>query len=490
MKVLREKRERGAILSPGLLQNFSLILGLFMVFCFPGREGVSSVRAAGLVAQDLDGDGDVDRTDFDLLQACLTGPNTPRDGSTICVLADTDQDGDVDQTDFGVLQVCYSGPGIPADPSCGGCALPRPDLLVTAGDEDIPSGASSSLMVHGSQAGASYQLRDDADNRNVGDPVTGNGGTINLPTGVMTQTTTFNVLAVNTLWGCSAELSATATITVSPYENRNKIGVHVVIGARNGYGPFIQNCAAAGKPVALVKCVDDYGAAWESKQHSPQTVTIGRQNTMNGHDLGNLGYLMADRTPHEAAQWVYDLVKPKWVQNPWIDIWEVCNEWDSDYTWQADFYIAMMDLVEPDGYRLALWSSSLGTPGEQHYPEVARTCLRAKSSGGHILALHEYAFFTTLMQDAPTSVVTRYRRLYNYLATHGAVVPLALTEVGQGGGYEFVGTELFVQDYGWYDSELRKDWYVIGCAAWTLGNWQNANFQNALPALTQYIVSH
>lgn len=472
------------------LHRLSLIFSLLSLFCFPGGAGVSPAQAAGLIAQDLDSDGDVDRTDFDLFHACLSGPDTAHDDSAICVLADTDQDGDVDQTDFGVLQLCYSGAGAPADPTCGGCALPRRDLLVTVGDEEIPSGASSNLIVAGAQIGASYQLRDNADDRNVGVPVAGNGNTIQLPTGVMTQTTTFNVLAVNTLWGCAVELSTTGAIRVRPHVDRNKIGVHVVIGPRNGYGPFIQNCANAGKPVALVKCVDDYGAAYESKIYSPQTVTIGRQNTMNGHDLGNLSYLMPTHTPSQAAQWVYNLVRPKWMQNPSIDIWEICNEWDSDYTWQADFYIAMMDLVEPDGYRLALWSSSLGTPAEQHYPEVARTCLRAKASGGHILALHEYAFFTTLMKDAPTSVVTRYRRLYDYLATQGAVIPLALTEVGQGGGYEFVGTELFVQDYGWYDSELRKDWYVIGCAAWTLGNWQNANFQNALPALTQYIIQH
>lgn len=446
--------------------------------------------AQALIAHDLDGDTDVDGRDFDSFQACYSGPNTAHDQSSVCVQADTDQDGDVDQTDFGVLQVCYSGPGIPASPNCGGCALPRRNLSVRAGNQDIPSGASSGVIVEGSQTGAVYQLRDDADDRNIGDPVAGSGAAVHLPTGALSRTTTFNVLATNAAWGCSAELQTKATITVSAVEDRNKIGVHVVIGARNGYGSFIQNCATAGRPVALVKCVDDYGAAWESKMFSPQTVTIGRQNTMNGHDLGNLSYLMSDHTPVEAAQWVYDLVKPKWAQNPWIDIWEVCNEWDSDYPWQADFYIAMMNLVEPDGYRLALWSSSLGTPGEQHYPDVARTCLRAKASGGHILALHEYAFFTTLMRDAPTSVVTRYRRLYAYLETQGAVVPLALTEVGQGGGYEFVGTDLFVQDYAWYDSELRKDWYVIGCAAWTLGNWQNANFQNALPALTQYIINH
>ncbi|NLE60898.1 MAG: hypothetical protein GX616_21345, partial [Planctomycetes bacterium] len=45
-------------------------------------------------------------------------------------------------------------------------------------------------------------------------------------------------------------------------------------------------------------------------------------------------------------------------------------------------------------------------------------------------------------------------------------------------------------DFGWYDSEMRKDYYVIGCTAWTLGNWSGANFQAALPSLANYIINH
>ncbi len=55
-----------------------------------------------------------------------------------------------------------------------------------------------------------------------------------------------------------------------------------------------------------------------------------------------------------------------------------------------------------------------------------------------------------------------------------------------------MGTSLFVQDFGWYDTQMRQDPYVIGCAAWTLGNWGDgsSNFQDALPSLASYIISH
>ena len=446
--------------------------------------------ANDLIAQDLNDDGRVNQSDWLLLQPCLLGSAIPHDGTPTCQAADVDQDGDVDLSDFGIYQRCMSGP-LPADPACGGCAMPEGDLPVGASSNEIPIGVSSDLVVDDTQVGANYQLRDDADDSLVGDPVAGTGGSIFLPTGPLSADTTFNVLAINALWACSVELLTTQTITVFPYEDNNKIGVHIVQGSRNGFGPFLADTAAAGKPVAVVKGVDDYAPCAEAKGYSTDTVTIGRQNTYGGFDLGNLGYRIPQGTAADAAQWFYNLVEPNIWRNhkTYVDYWELCNEWDSDYTFQADFYIAMMDLAGPDGYKLALWSSSVGTPHADEYPEVARTCLRAKS-GGHIMSLHEYAFFCQNMRDPCATMMLRYRDLYDYLATQNAVVPLALTEVGQGGGYDFVGTADFIADYAWYDTKMREDWYVLGCAAWTLGNWGNANFQNALPALADYIVAH
>lgn len=84
----------------------------------------------GCALNDLDCDGDVDVDDFNVLDACTSGPGIPY--STLpsgCLLTpdaeghiviDADEDGDVDQADFGAFQVCYSGEGIPADPTCPG----------------------------------------------------------------------------------------------------------------------------------------------------------------------------------------------------------------------------------------------------------------------------------------------------------------------------------------------------------------------------------
>jgi hypothetical protein len=69
------------------------------------------------VPADLDGDGDVDQSDFGLFQACLSGPGIPQiDPRCESMRLDTDTDVDID--DFGILQACMSGANVCPDPDC------------------------------------------------------------------------------------------------------------------------------------------------------------------------------------------------------------------------------------------------------------------------------------------------------------------------------------------------------------------------------------
>jgi len=93
----------------------------------------------------------------------------------------------------------------------------NPDISLVV-DSDVTGtlcvGGSAFITVANSEAGVSYQLRDDSNNSPIGTPVSGDGNKINLPTGVLSVTTTFNVLA--TSGACTpVELTATKTITVS-----------------------------------------------------------------------------------------------------------------------------------------------------------------------------------------------------------------------------------------------------------------------------------
>jgi len=76
------------------------------------------------------------------------------------------------------------------------------------------SGATN-IVLNNTENFIEYQLRNDADNSNIGAPVTGNASTIYLPTGTLNETTTFNILATNLQNGCSLELSDLFTITIN-----------------------------------------------------------------------------------------------------------------------------------------------------------------------------------------------------------------------------------------------------------------------------------
>lgn len=87
-------------------------------------DSVTAVTAASYDVHisgpgDLDGDRDVDQSDFGLFQICFSGYGLPQ-SDPACRDALLDADDDVDSADVQVFQTCYQGPNTPADPYCGG----------------------------------------------------------------------------------------------------------------------------------------------------------------------------------------------------------------------------------------------------------------------------------------------------------------------------------------------------------------------------------
>ncbi len=95
---------------------------------------------------------------------------------------------------------------------------PTLTLTTQAQNPTICAHTQTNVQVLSSQSGFTYQLRNNANNAPIGSPVSGTGGTINLPTGNLTATTTFNVFATSTLAPtfCSGQLNNLVTVTVSP----------------------------------------------------------------------------------------------------------------------------------------------------------------------------------------------------------------------------------------------------------------------------------
>ena len=151
----------------------------------------------------------------------------------------------------------------------------------------------------------------------------------------------------------------------------------------------------------------------------------------------------------------------------------------------------MMKRADEAGLKLVLYGFSAGNPPLDEAILAEMTpALRYAMAHGHYLSVHEYGGVAPLDPDTlqGSILALRYRQLYAALP-EDARPQLIVSEAGQSGGCCFIGTQAFIEDYAWYDAQLAEDDYVIGVAAWTLGNWGSANFQDALPALADYLIS-
>ena len=93
---------------------------------------------------------------------------------------------------------------------------PSLGLSITAQNNVVCSGNSTNIQVASTQNGYTYQLRNNSNNATIGSPVAGNGGTINLPTGNISSTTTYNVYVTGSApTNCAGQLSQTVTVTVT-----------------------------------------------------------------------------------------------------------------------------------------------------------------------------------------------------------------------------------------------------------------------------------
>jgi hypothetical protein len=110
----------GSFVHTGLDHNRTYYYAVFAHNGTPIYASGVTASARPALPGDLDGDGDVDQTDFGLFQACLVDSGQPY--PTDCASADLqgesngDGDGDVDQGDLTVFMTCLGGPSQP--PGC------------------------------------------------------------------------------------------------------------------------------------------------------------------------------------------------------------------------------------------------------------------------------------------------------------------------------------------------------------------------------------
>lgn len=268
-----------------------------------------------------------------------------------------------------------------------------------------------------------------------------------------------------------------------------KLGAHIVSGSRNGYGDF-----CAGKP-AVALSVDDGGALSEAKQKSGgYTLTIFRQTDV---------YLEAppDFNTHPnmvaLAQYWYPQLKAKWLQNPGNDYYTVTNEIGGNdeavlvrlVTYERE----IMRLANLDGLKVCVLNLAGGSPGDiEVWKRVCLPFVLEAWAGRNIYGRHAYGGGDLVNPDGSVIAGNPSRPFseLGYLRQAGAAGGIAITETGIDGGFGFSGIERFTKQLQGYEKLLRPYPEFIGACGWTLGNWSEASWQTALPAMAQYLIDN
>ncbi len=216
--------------------------------------------------------------------------------------------------------------------------------------------------------------------------------------------------------------------------------------------------------------------------------------------------------------------------NPAVDYWEGYNEpgvGSDTMAWYAAFEAERCRVMAQYGLKAAIGAFSTGVPEWEQFADFLPAIRAAKQYGG-ILTLHEY--------DAPTmdrsygsalpnqayyanrgSLTFRYRWWYeDFLKPQGLVIPLVISEAGVDGlvhnrpgpedargWYDFrsywrdngLGDDSvkeYLRQLSWYDAEMQKDAYVIGCTVFTAGpmndDWESYDITPILRHIATYII--
>ena len=267
----------------------------------------------------------------------------------------------------------------------------------------------------------------------------------------------------------------------------NKSGLHIVVqGSHNGYEDYLRRCADAGRPVGLIKVMKDGGAAGLAKEVSPKTYTVWRWFGGRDHEddtpAGNWQWAAAD-SKKTALKWMSYLYGMWELDRQWVDFYEFLNEPDPADQYgierAAELVQYCMEDAEAHGFKTAIWSFTSGLPrtptiNPTDFPQAENILYTLKwaAEHGHVLAVHDGSvnegrrLFRQAYED---KTALRYRYVKALMNQKGWPMPyVVITEAYQPGGYRKPDWA----DWKWYLTELGRDRYVLGCAWFTLGDYE------------------
>ncbi|MFN8485602.1 MAG: hypothetical protein U0768_21375 [Anaerolineae bacterium] len=299
----------------------------------------------------------------------------------------------------------------------------------------------------------------------------------------------------------------------------SKLGLHVIRNNSQDIMEFVR----VSKP-RVVKGVDDLQWLKEVKQVNPSIITIGRINVADQKMEGDPAQRARDMVNAQLQQYQYD--------RDGVDYWEGWNEpapkTHEEMQWYAAFEAERVRALAELGLKAAVGQFPTGVPEWDLIPDFLPAIQAAKQHGG-ILALHEYSAPTMqfgvgdALPGRPAApnrgvLTLRYRYWYDdFLKPRGLAIPLAITEAGIDGGvtnrpgpaeargWQDFGdywrqqglgddpVKAYLDQLAWYDSEVRKDPYVLGYTVYTSGGpdggWASFEINDILPTLARYLNS-
>jgi len=290
----------------------------------------------------------------------------------------------------------------------------------------------------------------------------------------------------------------------------SKLGIHLI----GRYTPGARKIVAAGPRV--IKVLDLHGemlkAIRDYKSRHPDGVVVVRIYTRLRYER--------EADPVEAARdyWLRGL-RPALGRlserdRKLIDYLEGPNEceaypaWESVETarWFARFWVELARIMSRNGFKPCVGSIPVGNPpgtvGEiEAKLEAFLPALREAEKLRGAWSYHAYSleYSTDPSKERWTSL--RYRIFYEYLRRKHpelADLPMILTEGGidrrgdpERDGWRARGDEArFERWLIWFDRELRKDDYVLGCALFQIGDpagWRSFDLEPIADWLAAYL---
>lgn len=286
-------------------------------------------------------------------------------------------------------------------------------------------------------------------------------------------------------------------------------GLHIVVqGSHNGLDQYLLRCESAGRSPGLVKVMKDGGAAHLVKEINPNTYTVwrwfGGKDQEDDTPPGNWQWAAAD-SKKIALKWMSYLYGMWEIDRPWVDFYEFMNEPDpadvDGIARAAEFVQHCMEDAEAHGFKTAIWSWTAGLPRSPtihptDFPQAEATLetLRWAAEHGHAFAVHEGSVNSErrlFRQAHEDQTALRYRYVEALMNQRGwPMPPVVITEAYQIDGYRKPDWA----DWEWYLRELARDPYVLGCAWFTLGDYefspgQSVNVARQLDGLTALAMS-